>query len=101
MRVVVINGTTLESMEEAHLQIRKQGRFPGYYGKNLDALYDLLSTEDRKTLILFFDSQGFVQRMGKKGERLVTTFQEVDLENQQIRFIRIARKGMLSKGFVV
>lgn len=101
MRVVVINGTTIESMEEAHLQIKKNFCLPGYYGKNLDALFDLLSTEDRKTMILFFDSKGFVQRVGKKGEVLVTTFQDVDLANQQIRFIRIERKGMISRGFVV
>jgi len=91
MRVVVINGTSIESIEEAHLQIQKNFRFPDYYGKNLDALYDLLSTEDRRTRILFFDTKGLVKKLGKRGEMLLHTFEEAVMENQKLYFLRIEK----------
>lgn len=101
MRVIILNGNRIASMEEAHLHIKEKCQFPGYYGKNLDALYDLLSTEDREALVLLFDSKGMVQRLGSKGEKLMETFQDAALANQHIHFIRVERKGRHLKGFVV
>lgn len=101
MRMITINGNRMTSMEEAHLHLKKTCRFPDYYGKNLDALYDMLSTEDRNTLLLFFDSRGVVKQLGLRGERLVETFQDAALANQRIRLIRVERKGRQLKGFVV
>ncbi len=93
MRMAVINGTRLESFDDIHLRLCNQLHFPDYYGKNLDALYDLLSTEDRNTLVLLFDSKGMVERLGNKGKKLVETFQDAALINQRIRFIRIEKTG--------
>ena len=101
MRVIVINGNRMASMEEAHHHIQEKCQFPGYYGKNLDALYDLLSTEDRETLLLMFDSKGLVKRLGSKGEKLMETFQDAALANQRIHFIRVERKGRHLQSFVV
>ena len=101
MRRILINGISIESMKAVHNRIKKSFRFPSYYGRNLDALYDLLSTEDRRAMILFFDSKGFVRRFGSGGEALMETFQDAALENRRIRFIRIERKGGISRGRVV
>ncbi len=101
MRVAVINGTMDASMEEIHDCLKRSLQFPSYYGNNLDALYDLLSTEDRTTLLLLFDSKELVKGLGSKGEKLVGTFQDAALANQHIRFIRIERKGMQSQGVMV
>jgi len=93
MRVAVINGTRLANMEQVHGCLKEQLRFPDHYGNNLDALYDLLSTEDRKTLVLVFDSKRMIRQLGNKGEKLVETFQDVALANQRIRIVWIERKG--------
>lgn len=101
MRVAVINGTKDVSMEEIHDCLKRSLQFPNYYGNNLDALYDLLSTEDRTTLVMFFDSKALVKCLGSKGEKLLGTFQDAALANQRIRFIRIERKGMQLRGVMV
>lgn len=42
---VVINGKEVKSKEDLHLRLSKELKFPIYYGHNLDALYDVLSTD--------------------------------------------------------
>jgi len=91
MRVAVINGTKVASMEEIHDCVKQSLGFPSYYGKNLDALYDLLSTEDRPTLVLVFDSKSLSKGLGSKGENLLGTFQDAARANKRIRYIRIER----------
>ncbi len=93
MRVAVMNGIKDTSMEEIHDCLKRNLGFPDYYGKNLDALYDVLSAEDRTTLVLLFDSKRLVVQLGHRGKKLVETFQDAALTNQRIRFIRIERKS--------
>lgn len=42
---VLINGKEIKSREQLHILLAKQLSFPGYYGKNLDSLYDVLSSD--------------------------------------------------------
>lgn len=40
---VVIDGSLMTDREHVHAQLQERLSLPAYYGKNLDALYDLLS----------------------------------------------------------
>ena len=42
---VVISGKDIKTRDQLHTLMAKQLNFPGNYGKNLDALYDVLSTD--------------------------------------------------------
>lgn len=42
---VLINGKEIKTRDQLHTIMAKQLNFPGSYGKNLDALYDVLSTD--------------------------------------------------------
>ena len=42
---VLINGKEIKSQNDLHTMISKQLNFPNNYAKNLDALYDTLSTD--------------------------------------------------------
>lgn len=42
---VSISGKEIKSREELHTLLAKQLSFPSYYGKNLDSLYDILSSD--------------------------------------------------------
>lgn len=42
---VLINGKEIKSQDHLHTILAKQLNFPNHYGKNLDALYDMLSTD--------------------------------------------------------
>ena len=45
MRQIVLNGEEFTSKENFHNLIKKQLGFPEYYGNNLDALWDSLTTD--------------------------------------------------------
>ena len=51
MQEVLIRGIDFESTEEIHDYIAEELSFPSYYGKNLDALYDVLTDLSRETRI--------------------------------------------------
>ena len=40
---IVLDGSLMTTRENVHNQLQERLRLPVYYGKNLDALYDLLS----------------------------------------------------------
>jgi ribonuclease inhibitor len=41
----LINGKEVKSQDHLHTMLAKQLNFPTHYGKNLDSLYDILSTD--------------------------------------------------------
>lgn len=41
----LINGKEVKSQDHLHTMLAKQLNFPNYYGKNLDALYEILSND--------------------------------------------------------
>ena len=44
MRCVKIEGSKIQNREQLHDELQKQLDFPDYYGRNLDALYDMLTS---------------------------------------------------------
>ncbi len=42
---ISINGKEIKSRDELHTLMAKQLSFPGYYARNLDSLYDVLSSD--------------------------------------------------------
>lgn len=42
---VLISGKEIKSRDHLHTFLAKQLKFPSYYGRNLDSLYDVLSTD--------------------------------------------------------
>ena len=49
--VYELDGRQLASLPEAHDYLAQMLGFPDYYGKNLDALYDLLTGQGEETLV--------------------------------------------------
>ncbi len=52
MKTVYLDALKLCKREEAHCYLQEQLGLPGYYGKNLDALYDCLTEMGGLNLIL-------------------------------------------------
>ncbi|MDO5708379.1 MAG: barstar family protein [Andreesenia angusta] len=44
MKTIVLNINRFDNMIEVHEYLKKKFNFPEYYGKNLDALYDCLTS---------------------------------------------------------
>ena len=53
MKTVTIRGIDFSCPEELHDYLASELSFPEYYGRNLDALYDVLTDIDEETTIEF------------------------------------------------
>ncbi len=49
-----INGENVSSEVDFHIELSKKLNFPSYYGKNLDALWDILSSDVERPIILIW-----------------------------------------------
>ena len=47
--MIILEGNRMDNRAALHAHLKEKLRLPEYYGNNLDALYDVLSTEDRET----------------------------------------------------
>ena len=53
MKEIVINCAEITSMAEMHGILARELHFPGWYGTNLDALHDMLTTLCEETQLTF------------------------------------------------
>ena len=84
---VFLEGKAMSSREAAHDHLAQVLNLPGYYGRNLDALYDLLLEISQETEIALQDPALVVHFLGKYGEALLSTLQEAAEENPNLTII--------------
>lgn len=79
---IVLDLRGAQTPEAAHDYLRRALAFPDYYGKNLDALYDLLSVWDiPAAFVLRLPGRG---DMAAYGKRLRLVFEDAARENGRI-----------------
>ncbi len=89
MKNAYVNGRQIRSREELHETLKQQLGFPEYYGANLDALYDMLtSTNEEISLYLLFEDE-LEENLGSYYKRLMYTLEDVCLENEKIQLVRL------------
>ena len=86
MKKIVLDCKEMTSQEKAHEYIMKKMNFPNYYGKNLDALYDILSTYDKEVYIKFINTESLTEALGEYGTFLIDVFKDAEEENKKIKF---------------
>lgn len=84
MRKITIDGEKIETRESVHQHLKNVLDFPDYYGMNLDALYDILITEDRETEIRIMHEDKLSSNIGEYWDRLIDTLKDVSLHNNKI-----------------
>ena len=89
MEKIILDGKLMTSKVAAHKYIKGQLCFPGYYGENLDALWDLLSTMSREISIYLTNEAEMIENLGEYGKLLMGIFQDASYENDSICFVVI------------
>lgn len=56
MKIIELDGRHLQRSEDGHHYLSVMLEFPEYYGKNMDALFDLLTEIGTETEIRIFNS---------------------------------------------
>lgn len=70
---VVLDGRLMGSREETHDLLAEKLGLPEYYGRNLDALYDLLAEYREKVDITLLHADVMLVSMGNYGNALIKT----------------------------
>lgn len=79
-----LDGRNMLTREDAHREIAACLSFPATYGKNLDALWDLLTEIEAD--VTFIHAEDLLCALGDYGRRLLKTFSEAALENPLFHF---------------
>ena len=84
MRMIQLDGRDMTDRESIHHYLQKKLGIVEYYGHNLDALYDILSTWDEEITIQLRHSEDVLSHLDRYGETLLNTLQEASLENDSL-----------------
>ncbi len=86
MKTICLAPNQYSSLQEVHGFLKKTLNFPEYYGENLDALYDMLTTYDSPlTLCLHC---GYSEKLPFSAwERFFRVLQEASQENPRMTLL--------------
>ena len=78
MQEVLIRGIDFESTDEIHEYIAEELMFPSYYGRNLDALYDVLTGLPHRgtRFVLVMPTEDSPSEVRIYAEKILSVFQE-------------------------
>lgn len=80
----ILDGKAMTDRTATHDHLVGQLHLPGYYGRNLDALYDVLM--ELAGEIVLEDPAAVTGQLGRYGEALLATMQEAAEKNPNLSF---------------
>jgi len=79
---ILIDGTNVKDEKDFHSLISSALSFSSYYGRNLDALFDVLSTDvERPITLIWKNSEVSKINMGDDFERVVNVLRRVERQD--------------------
>ena len=81
---VILEGSRMIDRVAVHNHLVERLQLPSYYGRNLDALYDVLTEIGTDTELILEDPAAVVENLGKYGEALLSTMQEAAESNPHL-----------------
>ncbi len=84
MKTIIVDGRRCKTRDQTHTYLAKKAVFPPYYGKNLDALYDVLTTFSTPVQIIIRYPASVTTNLGEYGENFLQVFKEAAQCNRNI-----------------
>jgi len=84
MQKYTIHGARMTDREEAHIEIAQALQLPPHYGKNLDALWDVLG--DIQGEIILKDAARMINALEIYGCKMIQTMFEASHKNPKLIF---------------
>lgn len=79
---IILDGQEMTSKKRLHDYLTVQLNLPDYYGRNLDALKDCLTTDFTAQTIEIIDAEAIEEHLGRYGNSLMRVFQDAARENE-------------------
>jgi len=87
MEIIRLEGSEMTDRKATHAYLKKKLYLPEYYGNNLDALWDCLTTDFSGKMIILHDPKAVQIKLGGYGDSLMGLFREAAAANSAIRLI--------------
>lgn len=87
MQNILLDGRAFVDKETAHTVLKEKLDLPEYYGRNLDALWDLLTTDFTSKMITIRHPQAIKENLGRYGQLLLHMFEEIQEHNEAITIV--------------
>lgn len=81
----ILDGSRVKDRPALHAELQTVLELPGYYGRNLDALYDCLTDISEETMLLIIDSEK-ISSLGEYAERFYKTLSDAAEENPKFNY---------------
>lgn len=76
----------MKTQEKSHKYLARKLELPSYYGNNLDALWDCVSTLSEKINIDFINEKRAINYLGSYATEIIQVFKDAACENNRISF---------------
>ena len=86
MKTILLDGLYMNTKEATHIYLADRLQAPDYYGRNLDALYDILTDVCEPTLLILRRREHMLKSLGDYGETLLTVFRDAAEANGNLTF---------------
>lgn len=87
MKQIILNGEAFSDKEFAHQLLKEAFELPDYYGSNLDALWDCLSTDFSNKMVIIRNPQLLEEKLGQYGRSLLQVFKDLKSENPHFHVV--------------
>lgn len=86
MKYVLLDGSKMTSKETIHAYLASTMNFPDYYGTNLDALWDVLTTISEPVDITLINKQELMNHLNEYANALLALMHEASKVNEKVIF---------------
>ncbi len=83
---VILNGKYMSSKDYVHLYMKYELNIKDYYGGNLDALWDALSTYNKPMKVSLINKDILIDNLGEYGHSIIKVFEDARESNPNIDF---------------
>ena len=74
----IVDGKKTRNKRALHLLLKKDLKLSDYYGNNLDALWDEISSSIREREIIVRNQEDLIENLGEYGKRFMTVLYDLD-----------------------
>ena len=82
-----INGENMFTKYRAYQEIKSSMNLKSFYGNNLDALWDVLTTISEPTEVEILNKEALIGALESYGESILEVFKEASEENKNLIWI--------------
>ena len=83
---IILDGRLMTDRAALHDCLAEKFAFPDYYGRNLDALYDLLAAFPEPVCVTLMNANQLIAHLGRYGSAFLRTMEDVSRDNARMTF---------------